>query len=313
MSAMQVGVDVSKETLDVAWSDERHERVENSRAAISKLVARMREAGVTLVVFEATGGYERELHCECARAEIPAAMVNPRQVRDFAKALNQLAKTDRIDARVLCEFARAVKPRATEPASEARRALQELSRRRGQLLDMLQSEKNRLEHALTKPVEKNVKAHINWLEKQVKVVDTDIDDHLKDTDEWKSELELLNTVPGVGRITIATLLSQLPELGTLSRKRIAALVGLAPFNNDSGQMRGLRSIRGGRPEVRTALYMATLAGITHNPTLKTYFEALKARGKPGKLAMVACMRRLLTWLNAMLANNTPWTPALTTA
>lgn len=313
MSAVPVGVDVSKDMLDVVWSDERHERVENSRANISKLVARMKEAGVTLVVFEATGGYERELHCECARAEIPAAMVNPRQVRDFAKATNQLAKTDRIDARVLCAFARAVKVRATEPASEARLGLQELSRRRGQLLDMLLSERNRLEHALTKPVEKNVKAHINWLEKQVKVVDTDIDEHLKDNDEWKGELELLDTVPGVGRSTIVALLSQLPELGKLSRKRIAALVGVAPLNNDSGQMRGHRSIKGGRTEVRTALYMATLAGITHNPVLRAYFDALKARGKPGKVAMVACMRRLLTWLNAMVATNTQWAPALTTA
>lgn len=310
---MQVGVDVSKEMLDVAWTDERYERVENSRSGIQKLVERMKSAGVTLVVFEATGGYERELHCECARAEIPAAMVNPRQVRDFAKALNQLAKTDRIDARVLCEFARVVKPRATEPASEARLVLQELSRRRGQLLDMLQSEKNRLEHRLSKPVEKNVKAHIAWLEKQVKVVDNDIDGHLKKTDEWKSELELLATVPGVGRVTIVALLSQLPELGLLDRKRIAALVGLAPLNNDSGKSRGQRSIRGGRADVRTALYMATLAGITHNPSLKAHFNALKARGKSGKVSMVACMRRLLTWLNAMLATSTPWTQELTTA
>lgn len=313
MSELQVGVDVSKEMLDVAWSDGRYERVQNTRAAVQKLVERMKGAGVTLVVFEATGGYERELHCECSRAEVPAAMANPRQVRDFAKGLNRLAKTDRIDAHVLCEFARLVKPRASEPPSEARLLLQELSRRRSQLLDMMQSEMNRLEHRLSKPVEKNVKAHIAWLEKQVKVVDTDIDNHLKRTDEWKRELDLLDTVPGVGRVTTVALLSQLPELGKLDRKRIAALVGVAPLNNDSGMMRGQRSIKGGRTDVRTALYMATLAGLTHNPSLRAHFDALKARGKSGKVSMVACMRRLLTWLNAMLANDTPWTPALTVA
>lgn len=311
MSELQVGVDVSKEMLDVAWSDGRYERVENTRGAVQKLVERMKGAGVTLVVFEATGGYERELHCECSRLEVPAAMANPRQVRDFAKGQNQLAKTDRIDAHVLCEFAQKVKVRVSELPSEARLILQELSRRRGQLLEMLHAEKNRLEHRLSKPVEKNVKAHVTWLEKQVKVVDNDIDGHLKKTDEWKRELELLDTIPGVGRVTTVALLSQLPELGKLNRKRIAALVGLAPFNNDSGQMRGKRTIQGGRTDVRTALYMATLCGIVHNPALKAHFSALKARGKNGKVAMVACMRRLLTWLNAMVANDTPWTEALT--
>lgn len=313
MSELKVGVDVSKEMLDVAWSDGRYERVENTRAAIQKLVERMKAAGVMLVVFEATGGYERELHCECSRVEVPAAMANPRQVRDFAKGQNQLAKTDRIDAHVLCEFAQKTKVRVTELSSDARLLLQELSRRRGQLLEMLQAERNRLEHQLSRPVEKNVKAHIKWLEKQVKTVDKDIDNHLKKTDEWKRELELLDTIPGVGRVTTVALLSQLPELGQLNRKRIAALVGLAPFNNDSGKMRGKRTIKGGRADVRTALYMATLCGIVHNPALKAHFAALKARGKNGKVAMVACMRRLLTWLNAMVANDTPWTEALTTA
>lgn len=313
MSELQVGVDVSKASLDVAWSDGKYEQVSNTTAAIRKLVERMKTQGVTLVVFEATGGYERELHCECSNAEVPAAMANPRQVRDFARAINQLAKTDRIDARVLCSFAGKVKPRITEVPSEARRTLQELSRRRGQLLDMLHAEMNRLRQPLTKPVEKNVKSHIAWLEKQVKSVDTDIDSHLKSTSEWKRELELLETVPGVGRVTIVALLSQLPELGKLDRKRIAALVGLAPYSQDSGRQHGRRSISGGRAGVRTALYMATLAGITHNPSLREHFESLKRNGKHGKVAMVACMRRLLTWLNAMLLHDIPWTPALTAA
>jgi transposase len=312
MSDLHVGVDVSKEMLDVAWSDGRYERVENKRAAVQKLVERMKGAGVVLVAFEATGGYERELHCECSRMEVDAAMANPRQVRDFAKGENRLAKTDRIDAHVLCAFAEKVKPRVSELPSEARLILQELSRRRGQLLEMLQAERNRLEHRLSKQVEKDVKAHVTWLEKRVKVVDKEIDDHLKKSDEWKRELDLIGTIPGVGRVTTVALLSQLPELGKLDRKCIAALVGLAPFNNDSGKMRGRRTIQGGRAEVRTALYMATLCGIVHNPSLKAHFAALKARGKHGKVAMVACMRRLLTWLNAMLANDTPWTEALTT-
>lgn len=297
--------------LDVAWSDGRYERVENKSAAIQKLVERMKDAQVALVVFEATGGYERELHCACSRAGIDAAMANPRQVRDFAKGENRLAKTDRIDAGILCAFAQKVKPRVSVLPSDARLTLQELSRRRGQLLEMLQTEKNRLEHQLTKQVEKNVKSHINWLEKQVKIVDTDIDDHLKATKEWKRELELLVTIPGVGRITTIAVVSQLPELGKLNRKLIAALVGLAPFNNDSGQMRGKRIIKGGRSAVRTALYMATLSGIVHNPALKAHFANLKARGKNGKVAMIACMRRLLTWMNAMVASDTPWTEALT--
>lgn len=309
MNELRVGVDVSKEMLDVVWSDGKYEQVENAHPALSKFAQRMKEAGVTLVVFEASGGFERDLHCECSRAEVPASIANPRQVRDFAKGHGFLAKTDRIDAKVLCEFATKVKPRPTEELSEARAELRELSMRRAQLLEMLQMERNRLPSAETKRVAKNLESHISWLEKQIRIVDDDIDTHLKKTKEWKRELELLDSMPGVGPKTIATLLSQLPELGKLNRKQIAALVGLAPYAKDSGRMRGVRTCEGGRPAVRKMLYMATLTATNHNPILKAHFDQLTKRGKGFKTAMVACMRRLLTWLNAMLATNTPWTEA----
>lgn len=306
---LRVGVDVSKEKLDVAWSDGRFEKdVPNAHVAIEKLVRQMKSDGVELVVFEASGGYERELHCACSRAEVPAAMANPRQVRDFAKGMGVLAKTDSVDARVLCEFAQKVNITPTQPLSGARLELRELSLRRGQLLEMLQAERNRLEHAETKRVEKNLKSHIAWLEKQVTIVDDDIDTHLKRNDEWKQVLTLLDSMPGVGPVTMATLLAHLPELGKLNRKAIAALVGVAPFARESGKWTGERFCRGGRAVVRTVLYMATLSGVTHNPVLKAHYASLTKRGKPVKVAMTACLRRMLTWLNAMLATNTVWTP-----
>lgn len=310
MTELKVGVDVSKEMLDVAWSDGKYERVANSRKAIEKFVKEMKDAGVALVAFESTGGYERDLHCECSKAEVLAAMVNPRQVRDFARGIGVLAKTDTVDAKVLCEFATKVKPRPSDVPSEARAELREMSLRRTQLLEMLQTERNRLEHAETRKVTKNLNSHIEWLERQVKNVDDDIDTHLKQTKEWKQELELLDSVPGVGPKTIATLLAHLPELGKLNRKDIAALVGVAPFPHDSGMMRGRRTCSGGRAAVRKVLYMATLTATTHNPVLKAHYDQLRARGKEFKVALVACMRRLLTWLNAMLATQQPWDPQL---
>lgn len=307
---LRVGVDVSSTTLDVAWSDGREEQVANHHALVEKLVLKMKEAGVSLVVFEATGGYERDLHCELSRADVPAAMVNPRQVRDFAKAMGRLAKTDRIDAKTLCDFAMRVRPEPKPAPSEATQELQALARRRAQLIEMKQAEENRLIHALGKVVTKNLKAHIRWLETEISSVDGGIDKHLKGHDEWKRELTLLDSVPGVGRVTAFTLLSELPELGTLSRKKVAALAGVAPLNRDSGNMRGKRCCWGGRSEVRAVLYMATLAGLKHNPEIRSHFDSLVARGKGGKVAMVACMRRLLTWLNAIVASSTPWNPIL---
>jgi len=292
--------------LDVAWSDGREEHVDNHHPAIEALVARLKEAGVALVVFEASGGYERDLHCALSRVEVPAALVNPRQVRDFAKAMGRLAKTDRLDAKTLCDFATRVRPEARAVASEEQQELMALARRRGQLVEMRIAEQNRLAQARTAKVKQNITAHIQWLKRQVKDVDKDIDDLLETGKQWEKELPLLDSVPGVGRVTIATLLSQLNELGDVNRKQIAALVGIAPLANDSGTMRGARTCWGGRAEVRAVLYMAALSGIRHNPALKRTYAGLLARGKKKKVAIVACMRRLLTWLNAMVANGTSW-------
>lgn len=303
-----VGVDVSMSRLDVAWSDGREERVDNHPRAIEALADRLKQAGVSLVVFEASGGYERELHCALSRAEVPAALVNPRQVRDFAKAMGQLAKTDRLDAKVLCDFAIRIKPEARKAPSEEQQELLSLARRRGQLVEMRVAEQNRLAQARAKKVKESITAHIQWLKKQLKDVDKDIDELLGRSKQWEKKLPLLDSVPGVGRVTIATLLSQLDELGQVNRKEIAALVGVAPLANDSGKMKGERSCWGGRAEVRAVLYMAALAGILHNPVLKRMYAGLLARGKKKKVAIVACMRRLLTWLNAMVASGTSWDP-----
>lgn len=306
---VRIGVDVSKDRLDVAWSDGREEQVENEHAALDVFAERVKTAAVELVVFEASGGYERELHCALTRADVPAAMVNPRQVRDFARAMGRLAKTDRLDARTLCDFALRVGPEPKPSPSEEQQELLALARRRGQLVEMRVAEQNRLAQARSAKVRKNVTSHINWLKKQISEVDRDIDRHLTDSKQWKKELPLLDSVPGVGRVTIATLLSQLDELGKLDRKKIAALVGVAPLSKDSGTQRGQRSCWGGRAEVRAVLYMAALAGVRFNPVLRQAYASLRARGKAHKVALVACMRRLLTWLNAMLATNTTWEPS----
>lgn len=306
---MRVGVDVSKDRLDVAWSDGREEQLKNEYAALGVFAERVKDAGVALVVFEASGGYERELHCALTRAEVPAAMVNPRQVRDFAKAMGRLAKTDRLDARTLCDFALKVSPEPKAAPSEDQQELLALARRRGQLVEMRVAEQARLAQARSTTVRKNVSSHINWLKKQLSEVDRDIDRHLTESKQWKKELPLLDSVPGVGRVTIATLLSQLDELGKLDRKKIAALVGVAPLSRDSGTMRGQRSCWGGRAEVRAVLYMAALAGVRFNPVLRQAYASLRTRNKAHKVALVACMRRLLTWLNAMLATDTKWQPS----
>lgn len=304
-----VGVDVSMSKLDVAWSDGREERVDNkSLQAIEAFAERLKQAGVALVVFEASGGYERELHCALSRVEVPAALVNPRQVRDFARAMGRLAKTDRLDAKVLCDFGIRIKPEARKAPSEEQQELLSLARRRGQLVEMRVAEQNRLAQAREKKVKESITAHIQWLKRQIKDVDRDIDELLERGKQWEKELPLLDSVPGVGRVTIATLLSQLDELGEVNRKEIAALVGVAPLANDSGTMKGQRSCWGGRAEVRAVLYMATLAGILHNPILKRAYAGMLKRGKKKKVAIVACMRRLLTWLNAMVASGTPWDP-----
>ena len=314
---MFVGVDVSKDQLDVALH-ERSERWQFKRdeRGLGSLVEHLRELGepVTLVVLEATGGLERDVAAALAAAKIATAVVNPRQVRDFARATGKLAKTDRIDASVLAHFAEAVKPSVRPIADDLALALEARLTRRNQLIQMLVAEKNRRATLLVQrtgsaKMVKSLDAHIGWLEKQIAELDDDIDSHIKNSPIWREKDDLLQSVPGVGPVTSRTLLGYLPELGTLDRKKVAALVGLAPFNHDSGQASARRAIWGGRAEIRNVLYMVVVAAIRVNPVLRAFHARLKAAGKPSLVAITATMRKLLTALNAMVRDRSPWSPA----
>lgn len=308
---MFVGIDVSKLWLDIAVRGAESFREENTPLGHARLVEKLR--GATLVVMEATGGYEREIALALGAEAVPLAVVNPRQVRDFAKALGQLAKSDRIDARVLAHFAEAVAPVAKPPRDEDALALQELVSRRNQLTQMIATEKQRVPQARTKRVKKDIQDHIAYLKRQLKETDGEIGIRLRESEFWKEDVDLLSTVPGVGRITTMSLVASLPELGKLSRQQISALVGVAPLNRDSGQFSGKRMIWGGRADIRSALYMATLTATRCNPLIKSFYLRLLRRGKPKKLALTACMRKLLTILNAILKSRTRWQPELAPA
>jgi transposase len=305
--AMVVGIDVSKATLDVRWSDGRVEQVANDDEPIAVFVEQVRAAAPRLVVMEASGGYERLVLVALYRAGVPAVAVNPRQVRDFAKALGRLAKTDQIDASTLCEFAARMRPEVRAVPDAAAQELEALVHRRHQLVQMLVAEKNRLKQRPTDAVRRSLETHIAWLSKQLDKTNGDLDKAIKLSPLWREKVELLESVPGVGRTTALVLTASLPELGHLNRKEIAALVGVAPLNRDSGQHQGKRSCWGGRGDVRASLYMAALVGVRHNPILRAMYAALRGRGKLAKVALVACMRRLLTILNAMARSGIPWT------
>lgn len=301
-----VGIDVSKAQLDVSvlpqemlWS------CPNDEAGRADVVARLRELAPTLIVLEATGGYEAVLAAQLAAAGLPVVVVNPRQVRAFAQACGKLAKTDRIDARVLALYAKTMRPQVRPLKDEQSRELDALFIRRRQLVDMLTMEKNRLSLA-AKRVRKNLQAHITWLEKRVNDVDGELQGLIEASPVWRAKDEILQSAKGIGPVASMALLSQLPELGRLDRKKISALAGIAPLNNDSGTYKGRRSIWGGRSTVRPPLYMATLAAIRCNPVIKAFHARLKAAGKKPKVAIVACMRKLLTILNAMIKSMTPW-------
>jgi transposase len=306
-----VGVDVSKDRLDVClrWSEPESREdifaVAHDEAGIDTLVSRLVKERPMLVLLEATGGFERAAVGALAAERLPVAVVNPRQVRDFARATGRLAKTDRIDARVLARFAEAIRPSPKPLPEEEIRALQGILARRRQLLGMLTAEKNRLPTAI-KPVAKRIVAHIRWLEKELSRTDRDLEEAIKSSSTLSENEELLRSVPGVGPVLARTLLAEVPELGTLTHKRVAALVGVAPLNRDSGTLRGRRSIWGGRAEVRAALYMGALVAARRNPVVRGFYERLLAAGKPKKVALVACMRKLLLILNAVLKHHTPW-------
>jgi len=306
MASPVVGMDVAKDRLDVAvrpsgetWSEP------NDEAGISALVVRLRPLSPALIVCEATGGFERAAIAALAAAGLPVVVANPRQVRDFARATGQLAKTDQLDAGILALFAERVRPTPRPLADAAAQLLDAVLTRRRQLLEMLVAEKNRLGFA-PKPLHRGIQAHIRWLERQLDDVTKELAGLIEASPVWRVKDDLLQSVPGVGPIVSSTLLGELPELGTLSHKQIAALVGVAPLARDSGTLRGKRLVWGGRASVRTALFMAAMCGRRWNPQLKVFYERLKAAGKPTKVALIACARKLLTILNAMVRQNTYW-------
>lgn len=307
-----VGIDVSKESFDVCGlPNGSPSRFDNTAEGRAELLSLLPPAGACLSVVEATGGYERGLVADAVTAGHHIAVVNPRQVRDFAKALGLLAKTDRIDAEVIARFAATTRP-VPQGYDQRQEQLRELIVRRRQLLDHRTAEKNRCETAQTSLVRNSVRKLIEMLNKDVARIDKAILQLVASNDDWRNRFERLQSVPGVGEQTAAVLMAELPELGRLNRQEVAALVGVAPFNRDSGQLRGRRTIWGGRVGVRNVLYMAALSAKKHNPVIRAFAARLLAKGKPPKVVLTACMRKLLVILNAMLRTEETWEPRLAT-
>lgn len=304
-----VGVDVAKDSLEVAASNGEGFTVPTDTAGLADLAKRLLARAPALVVLEATGGYEAPVVAVLAAAGLPVVVINPRQARFFAKGLGRLAKTDRIDAALLAEFGARVRPDVRSLPDEATRQLEALLARREQLMGMLVAERNRLAQAIP-ALRHGIKAHIHYLVKQIKDSDRELGDRLRKSPVWREREDLLKQVPGVGRQSILALCAGLPELGRLEARQLAALVGVAPFNCDSGTLRGQRHCWGGRAQVRRVLYMATLSATRCNPVIRIFYERLVGAGKPKKVALVACMRKLLTILNAMVRDNAQWNPDL---
>lgn len=305
-----VGIDVSKRQLDSAIGLDGNEWSEtNDQSGIRRLVARLKTVNPKLVVVEATGGFEVPLITALYEAGLPFARVHPGRVREFARSIGLLAKTDRLDARLLARFGQAVQPPETRLPSLEEQQLSALMTRRRQVIEMLTAEKNRLGSAPS-ATQKRIGEHIRWLEQELSDLNRDINDFIKRLPTLNDKQEILTSTPGVGPVSSAILLADLPELGRYDRKQIAALVGLAPFNSDSGPRRGKRRIKGGRESIRNILYMATLSAIKCNPVIRAFYRQLCDRGKEKMVAVVACMRKLLTILNAMVRDNKPWQPVL---
>jgi transposase len=301
-----VGIDVSKSFLDVAMlSSKKVWRVSNDAAGVDQLRKQLTEAAPELVILEATGGLEAFVVGRLAEAFLPVVVANPRQIRDFARATGRLAKTDRIDSEVLAEFGRAIRPSPRVLRDADQEQLRALMMRRQQLVEMLVAEKNRLRTA-SAVVRPSIESHIEWLEKQQRDLNRDLNQFIKASPLWQAKAKLLTSAPGIGSTMSAGLLAWLPELGRLNRHEIAALAGLAPFNRDSGTLRGKRMVWGGRSELRSLLYMATLTAVRWNPALAAFYRRLRLAGKPGKVALTAAMRKFLVILNTMVKNNSPW-------
>ena len=302
------GIDVAKDRLDLALRPSGTVRtVAYDPAGISDLVSELQSLEPSAVVLESTGGLELPLAGALAAASLPVVVVNPRQVRDFAKATGRLAKTDALDAQVIAHFAEAVRPAIRTLPDSDTQELHSLNARRTQVVDMLVAEKNRLGRA-SQAVRPRIRAHIEWLEQELKDLDRGLRDMLRRSPVWREQDDLLRSVPGVGPQLSVALLADLPELGTLGRRQIAALVGVAPMNRDSGTMRGRRTVSGGRGRVRAVLYMGALVASQHNPVIRSFYQRLLSAGKPKKLALTACMRKLLTILNSMVKSGQRWNP-----
>ena len=305
-----IGIDVAKDRLDV------HIRpggevfmMARNGSGLALLVERLRTLAPALVVLEATGGYETVVASALAAAQLPLAVVNPRQIRDFARATGKLAKTDRLDAAVIAHFAEAVRPPARPVATTEAQALGELVARRRQVIEMIIAERNRRRMASQRRVIRAIERHLALLQAELSELEGDIDGTIRNSPAWQADADLLASVPGVGKATLRTLIAELPELGHLNRRKIAALVGVAPVNRDSGTLRGRRTIAGGRPAVRTALYMAALVASRANPVIAAHYTKLRTAGKTGKQALIACIRKLVVILIAILRDRKPWIPA----
>lgn len=308
-----VGIDVSKQKLDVAvyptgesWS------LPFEATEVAKLVVRLQAQKPEIIVMEATGGLQAPLAAALFSAQLPVVVSNPRLVRDFAKSLGKLAKTDALDAAILARFAEAIKPPVRLLPDAQAQALKDLLTRRQQVIEMLTAEKNRL-HQASPTLQPRVREHITWLEQDLQSLNQNLEREIQKTPAWKAKDEVLRTVPGVGKVLAFTLLAGLPELGNLTGKEVAALVGVAPFNQDSGAFKGRRMIWGGRAQVRSVLYMSTIAALRCNPIIKAFYQRLLANGKPKKVAIIACMRKLLVILNSMVKHGKPWKPQMALA
>jgi transposase len=307
MEQMFVGIDVAKDRLDVHLRPSGEAfAVARDGEGVADLAERLRTARPQLIVLEATGGFEQVVAAAIGAAGLPLVVINPRQIRDFARATGRLAKTDRVDAAVIAHFAEAVRPPVRPLPDEQARLLGELVTRRRQVIDMMVSEGNRARQVETKRLKKRIERHRAVLQQELTAIDSELDETIRGTPIWCENDDLLQSVPGIGNVVARTLLAELPELGTLGRRQIAALVGVAPFSRDSGTMRGKRTIWGGRAQVRSVLYMAALVASRRNPVIAAFYQRLLAAGKSKKLALVACMRKLLVTLNAILRDRTPW-------
>jgi len=302
-----VGVDVSKDNLDVAsWTSNEYKRFQNDPTGIRELIDWLKILQAELIVLEATGGLELPFVAELAFEKMPVAVVNPRRIREFARSIGQLAKTDKLDARVIAHFGAATHPEARKLPTNDEEKLTALITRRRQIIEMLTAEKNRL-HSARFSMKERIETHLSWLESELRDLDNEITKFIHQSPIWKEKDKLLRSVPGVGPVTSATILAMLPELGTLNRKKIAALVGVAPVNKDSGRRQKKRRVYGGRANVRSVLYMAALSASKHNPRIKAFYDHLIRLGKEKKVALTACMRKLLVILNAIIRVNQNFT------